>query len=84
MLRGLKRELEKRLKLRQVFSDVIMSEKACRNCRLLTRSNVCIDCKMANTTDDWTGLAIIIEPLKSEIAKKMDVDKPGRYALRVR
>jgi len=39
---------------------------------------------MTNTTDDWTGLAIIIEPQKSEIAKRMGVDKPGRYALRVR
>lgn len=72
------------LKLQQVFSGVIMSEKGCRNCRLLTRSNICIECKMPNTTDDWTGLAIIIEPHKSEIAKKMGVDKPGRYALRVR
>ncbi len=61
-----------------------MSEKACRNCRSLTQSNVCIDCKMANTTDDWTGLAIILEPKKSEIAKRMDVDQAGRYALRVR
>ena len=67
-----------------MFSDIAMSEKACRNCRSLIRSNVCIDCKIANTTDDWTGLVIILEPQKSEIAKRMNVDQPGRYALRVR
>ena len=61
-----------------------MSEKACRNCRLVVNSNLCPECKSVNVSDDWVGEAIIIDPGKSQIAKSMGITKPGRYALRVR
>jgi len=35
-------------------------------------------------TTDWMGYVIIIDPEKSEIAKKMNITKEGKYALRVR
>jgi len=35
-------------------------------------------------SDDWIGIYIIIDPEKSQIAKKLEVNKPGRYAIRVR
>lgn len=61
-----------------------MTERACKNCRYISNGPVCPNCKSTNLSDDWTGLVIIIDPEKSEIAKKMKIKTPGRYAIRVR
>ena len=61
-----------------------MTEKACKNCRFISNGPVCPNCKSTNLSDDWTGLVVIIDPEKSEIAKKMGIKSPGRYAVRVR
>ncbi|MFQ6077155.1 MAG: transcription elongation factor subunit Spt4 [Candidatus Bathyarchaeia archaeon] len=61
-----------------------MSRKACRSCHRLTTSNLCPDCKTTNVSNDWTGVAIVLNPEWSQIAKKLGVNKPGRYALTVR
>ena len=61
-----------------------MTEKACRDCNILTTSAVCPQCKKANLSDDFSGLVIIINPAESEIARTMEIKEKGRYALRVR
>ncbi|MDQ1279186.1 MAG: DNA-directed polymerase subunit [Thermoproteota archaeon] len=61
-----------------------MSEKACRNCRLIVNTNLCPECKTASSSEEWVGEAIILDPKNSLIAKSMGITKPGRYALRVR
>jgi len=35
-------------------------------------------------SDDWIGISIIMDPEMSQIAKRLGVKKPGRYAVRVR
>ena len=61
-----------------------MSEKACKNCHLITSTNLCPNCKTVNISNDWTGITIILDPESSQIAEKMSIKKVGRYALRVR
>lgn len=61
-----------------------MSEKACRSCRLLTTADICPNCKRTGLSREWVGELVVIDPEKSELAKRMGVNKPGRYALRVR
>jgi DNA-directed RNA polymerase subunit E" len=61
-----------------------LTEKACKNCRYISNGPVCPNCKSTNLSEDWTGLVIIIDPGKSEIAKKMGIKASGRYAVRVR
>ncbi len=61
-----------------------MIEKACRKCHLITTGTLCAKCKTATLSDDFSGLVIIIDPKKSEIAKLMGIKEKGRYALRVR
>lgn len=61
-----------------------MSKLACKNCHLISTSNRCPECKTLSMSDDWIGIYIIIDPEKSQIAKKLEVKKPGRYAIRVR
>jgi len=55
-------------------------EKACRACNKLVRGNRCPDCRSTNISDDWSGLVIILDP-NSQIAKRINAKKEGRYAL---
>jgi len=61
-----------------------MSEKACRECHLISYKSVCPSCKTTSLSDDFTGLVIIIDLEGSAIARAMKVKEKGRYALRVR
>lgn len=61
-----------------------MSEKACRNCRLITRGRVCPNCRSSDLSEDFTGLLVVLDPENSELAKRAGIKKKGRYALRVR
>ncbi len=36
------------------------------------------------TSKDWQGYVVIIDHTKSEIAKRMNIDKNGKFALKVR
>ncbi len=61
-----------------------MTDKACRNCRFISNGPVCPNCKSTSLSDDWSGLVVIFDPSDSEVAKRMAIQVPGRYALRVR
>jgi DNA-directed RNA polymerase subunit E" len=61
-----------------------MTDKACRECHLISDSSTCPNCKTASLSDDFSGLVIILDPKGSAIAHAMKVEKKGRYALRVR
>ena len=43
----------------------------------------CKHCPNAPVTTDWQGYVIIMNPERSEIAKRLNVDRPGKYALKV-
>jgi len=58
--------------------------KVCRKCRAFVRGDVCAVCGSRDLTTTWAGVAIILDPEKSEIAKKMGAEIPGKYALKVR
>ncbi|UCE44405.1 MAG: DNA-directed RNA polymerase subunit E'' [Candidatus Bathyarchaeota archaeon] len=61
-----------------------MTEKACRECHLISQGSTCPDCKITSLSDDFTGLVIILDLKDSAVANAMKVKKKGRYALRVR
>jgi len=61
-----------------------MSEKACRECHLVSYGSTCPKCKASSLSDDFTGLVIIFNPKDSTIARAMKVEEKGHYALRVR
>jgi len=72
-----------------------MNKKVCRKCRKIiveTEINakgkeeslkVCPVCGSNVFTTFWKGTALVIDPDKSEIGKAMDVQVPGKYALRL-
>jgi DNA-directed RNA polymerase subunit E" len=62
---------------------VISSMKACKNCESIVEGNKCTRCG-GETSREWQGYLIVIDPEKSEIARKMGIHAAGRYALRVK
>ncbi len=60
--------------------------KACTKCKLLVHHEVdkCPNCGSDTFTDEWSGVAIIVDPEKSEVAKMLGISKPGRYAIRIK
>jgi DNA-directed RNA polymerase subunit E" len=59
-------------------------QTVCRQCHRVVDGEVCVVCNTSNLSEDWAGYLVIIDPKRSEIAKKMNLDLPGRYALKVR
>ena len=44
---------------------------------------MCDNCGSTNLTTNFSGLIIILDPERSEIAKELGMRKPGPYAVRV-
>ena len=61
----------------------MISQRACRQCRYITNLPKCPLCS-GETSREWQGYLVVMEPDKSEIAKKMGIKVQGRYALRVK
>ena len=60
-----------------------MKEQACRKCRMLTTEKSCPNDGSNELSNEWSGLVIIINPEKSQVAKTLGIAKAGRYALKV-
>jgi len=60
--------------------------KACRVCHIIVEDNVniCPHCRVQDLSSEYTGEVFILNIEGSEIAKRMNITTPGRYALRVR
>jgi DNA-directed RNA polymerase subunit E" len=50
----------------------------------LINGDTCEICASSDLAEEWTGLVVVIDPLKSEIAKRMNIDLADKYALKVR
>ncbi|MFX0135691.1 MAG: transcription elongation factor subunit Spt4 [Candidatus Hodarchaeota archaeon] len=61
-----------------------MKEKACRTCHRITESSHCPKCKTSNLSENFVGVVVIVNPTNSLIASKLNVNEPGKYALKVR
>ncbi|MEM5811581.1 MAG: transcription elongation factor subunit Spt4 [Candidatus Aenigmatarchaeota archaeon] len=61
---------------------MLKSLKACRNCKFLTDEKKCPNCGSLSLSSMWKGVAIIIN-IESELAKKLNIQKPGKYAVYV-
>ncbi|UCG90031.1 MAG: hypothetical protein JSU57_06090 [Candidatus Heimdallarchaeota archaeon] len=60
--------------------------KACKKCNSIVHGEeVCPICKTHNhLSKSFVGMVIIREVNKSRIAQKLNVTRPGKYAIKVR
>ncbi len=58
---------------------------ACKECRYIvhTKEKVCPKCG-GELSDKYSGMVIILDPERSEIAKLIGVNSLGAYAVRVK
>jgi DNA-directed RNA polymerase subunit E" len=61
----------------------MVREMACRKCKFVTIGKVCPVCKSSDLTPDWNGIALIVDPENSNIAKTLGITEKGKYALKV-
>lgn len=58
---------------------------ACRECRYIvqTKEKVCPKCQ-GELSDKFSGMIIVLDPERSEVAKLINVNVVGSYAVRVK
>ncbi len=61
-----------------------MVEQVCRKCHRVVAGQTCPVCGSKNLSSDWSGLVVILDPQKSQIAEKIGIDVADKYALKVR
>ncbi|MBI2148320.1 DNA-directed RNA polymerase subunit E'' [Candidatus Woesearchaeota archaeon] len=62
----------------------MVKKKACKSCKAFVKGNECPLCKSTDLTTSWKGRIIIFDSSKSEIAKKMNINVKGEYAIKTR
>jgi len=80
------------LTMRQPFLGKMAKLKACKACHYLTNESMCPNCKGTNLSTSYTGIVVILpgkdaheDPRKSSyVASRLNIEKPGKYALKVR
>jgi len=60
-----------------------MKELACRKCHMLTTEKKCPNDGSTELSGEWSGLVIVLDPKKSQVAQTLGIKVPGRYALKV-
>ncbi|MBN3036907.1 MAG: DNA-directed RNA polymerase subunit E'' [Candidatus Diapherotrites archaeon] len=59
-------------------------DKACKNCKIvIKKGDVCPLCGKSDLTTNWKGFTYVFDAERSEIAGKLGVNTPGKYALRM-
>ena len=56
---------------------------ACGECHQILEDVDCPQHPGAVTTKDWTGYVVVTDPDRSDIADRLNIRRPGAYALKV-
>ncbi len=58
---------------------------ACSECHLILAEGIdqCSRCPSAPVSSDWSGYVVVMNPSRSEIARRLSIEAPGSYALKV-
>ncbi|MFH1310894.1 MAG: transcription elongation factor subunit Spt4 [Nanoarchaeota archaeon] len=58
--------------------------RACRVCNAIYEGEKCPKCDSKEFTENFKGRIVILNPEKSEIAKKLNKKEKGNYAIKTR
>ncbi len=59
-------------------------KKACKIDKRITDKDICPVCKKDSFTENWKGRIIFLNAEESFIAKQMNIEDDGEYALKIR
>jgi len=57
--------------------------KACKKCKIFVEGSQCPICKGTNFSTSWKGKIVVLDPVKSDVAKQMGIEAKGDYAIKV-
>ena len=80
-LEKLKKKIVDKKKLKKKSKGIQL--RACKKCKFISEFEKCPRCG-SDSSKNWQGYLLIIDPSKSEIAKKMNISETGRYAIKVK
>ncbi len=61
-----------------------MSKKVCEKCKMFVKGDKCPGCGSSSFSEFYRGRIVVIDPEKSEIAKKLNIKNKGEYAVKTR
>ena len=62
-----------------------MKQKACKICNTIyDEGDKCPKCGSKESTDSFKGRVVVMDPEKSEIAKKLNMKEKGNFAIKTR
>lgn len=61
-----------------------MKQKACKICNLIYEGDKCPKCNSKESTENFKGRMIVLNPEKSEIAQKIKLKDKGNFAIKTR
>lgn len=59
-------------------------QKACKICNRIYDGEKCSECDSKEFTDNFKGRIIVLDPEKSEIAKKIKIKSKGNFAIKTK
>ncbi len=62
-----------------------MKQKACKICNIIYETgDKCPKCGSKESTEGFKGRIVVLDPEKSEIAKKLNLKDKGNFAIKTR
>ena len=62
----------------------MVKKKVCTSCKIFVTGNECPICHGKKFTTNWQGRINILDPEKSDIAKKIGIKVKGEYAIKAK
>lgn len=59
-------------------------QKACKICNTIYEGDKCPKCDSKESTEAYKGRIVMLNPEKSEIARKINIKDKGNFALKTR
>lgn len=61
-----------------------MKKRVCKKCKIFVEGETCPICKKNNFSTNWQGRINFVDVAHSTIAKKINVEVKGEYAIKVK
>jgi DNA-directed RNA polymerase subunit E" len=62
----------------------MVKQKACKICKLIHEEDKCPKCGSSEKTEGFKGKIMVLNPEKSEVAKRININEKGEFAIKTR
>ena len=62
----------------------MVKQKACKICNLIYEGEKCPKCESKESTENFKGRIVVLNPEESEIASNINIKSKGNFAIKTR